>query len=138
MLIIDPSGERDEQSLKQMSNEEKLPLEYLLSDNFEKALEAYQSLMETNPEDEAVNENNLNRMGYNLLNEDNIAMAKKVFKVNVMLYPESFNVYDSYAEACMKHGDLDSAITNYKKSLELNPSNANAEAMLLEISKMKE
>jgi cytochrome c-type biogenesis protein CcmH/NrfG len=41
-------------------------------------------------------------------------------------YPESFNVYDSLAEAYMVNGDKALAITNYEKSLELNPDNQNA------------
>jgi hypothetical protein len=53
-----------------------------------------------------------------------------------MLYPESSNVYDSYAEACMKLGVLDLATTNYKKSLALDPGNTSAETMLVEIGKM--
>ena len=119
MIIIDPRGERDNMVLSQMSPNEKLPIEYLISKDVDKAIGAYKTLMKTSPQDPAVNENNLNRMGYNLLNEDKKTLAKNVFKVNTMLYPESSNVYDSYAEACMKLGELDLATTNYKKSLAL-------------------
>jgi tetratricopeptide (TPR) repeat protein len=43
-----------------------------------------------------------------------------------MEFPESSNVYDSYGEALLKDGQKEEAIRNYKKSLELNPGNANA------------
>ena len=56
--------------------------------------------------------------------------AKAIFKLNIEMYPNSSNAYDSYAEACMLNGDYDEAITNYKRSLELNPDNTNAVNML--------
>ena len=45
-------------------------------------------------------------------------------------YPDSFNVYDSLAEAYMKNKQNDLAIENFKKSLQLNPKNENALKML--------
>jgi Flp pilus assembly protein TadD len=56
--------------------------------------------------------------------------AIAVFKLNVELYPGSWNVYDSLAEAYMNNGDKELAIANYEKSLALNPENANGAAML--------
>ena len=56
--------------------------------------------------------------------------AIKIFVLNVEAYPEAYNTYDSLAEAYMKNGDKQAAIKNYKKSLELNPKNTNAEKML--------
>jgi Tfp pilus assembly protein PilF len=49
-----------------------------------------------------------------------------VFLLNVELFPESGNAYDSLAEAYMNRGDDDIAIESYKKSLELNSNNNNA------------
>ena len=54
-----------------------------------------------------------------------------------MLYPDSFRVYDSYAEACAKTGETDLAILNYTKSLELNPQNNNTRHKLEELQKGK-
>ena len=62
-------------------------------------------------------------------------LSQDVFKVNMMLYPDSFKVYESYAKACMKIGETDLAILNYSKSLELNPQNNNAKHMLKELKK---
>lgn len=53
-----------------------------------------------------------------------------MFKLNVEMYPQSFNTYDSLREAYRAHGDKDLAVANYKKSLELNPKNTNATAKL--------
>ncbi len=56
--------------------------------------------------------------------------AIKLFKLNVEYFPDSWNVYDSLAEAYMKNGNNDLAIKNYEKSLELNSENKNASEML--------
>lgn len=62
-------------------------------------------------------------------------LSQNTFKVNMMLYPNSFKVYDSYAEACMKMGETDLAILNYSKLLKLNPQNNNAKHKLKELLK---
>jgi tetratricopeptide (TPR) repeat protein len=58
--------------------------------------------------------------------EQDVDKAIELFTLNTVNYPESFNVYDSLAEAYMVNGDKALAITNYEKSLELNPDNQNA------------
>jgi len=72
----------------------------------------------------------INGFGYELLGTGKVSEAIEIFKFNVELFPESFNVYDSLGEAFMKNGDTKMAIENYKKSLELNPENNNAKEML--------
>jgi Flp pilus assembly protein TadD len=59
-----------------------------------------------------------------------IPEAIEVFKLNVEAFPGSSNVYDSLGEAYFKNGDTKNAINNYRKSLELDPGNANAKEML--------
>lgn len=82
-----------------------------------------------------VTEDYLNNLGYRFLNKDRIKLSQNTFKVNMMLYPDSFKVYDSYAEACMKAGENDLAIKNYSKSLELNPQNNRVKHILKELQK---
>ena len=77
-----------------------------------------------------LNENEMNRVGYQLLGEDNVEAAAQVFKLNVATFPKSFNVYDSYAEALMNLDDKEGAIKNYKISVEMNPANLNGIDML--------
>ena len=72
----------------------------------------------------------LNALGYALLRHGQLEEATEVFLANVERFPESSNVYDSLGEAYMARGERDLAITNYKKSLELNPKNDNAVKML--------
>jgi tetratricopeptide (TPR) repeat protein len=56
-----------------------------------------------------------------------------MFKINVELYPESWNVYDSLGEALLAAGDREAAIAMYEKSLEINPENTNGRDMLEQI-----
>lgn len=72
----------------------------------------------------------LNNLGYSLISENKIHLAVNVFKENLTKHPNSANCYDSLAEAYMLNGDNDSAIINYKKSLEINPGNENAKRMI--------
>jgi tetratricopeptide (TPR) repeat protein len=69
-------------------------------------------------------------MGEKKLNE-----AIEIFKFNIELYPNSWNVYDSMGEAYLNNGDTELAIQNYKKSLELNPNNEGGKEMLKKLEK---
>jgi len=75
-------------------------------------------------------EDQLNRLGYQLLQQKKVTGAIEIFKLNVEMYPQSSNVYDSLGEAYMVNGDKELSIANYKKSLELDPNNANAKVKL--------
>ena len=77
-----------------------------------------------------LNENEMNRLGYQLLGRKRVAEAIEVFKLNVEDFPQSSNVYDSLGEAYMVNGDRELAIKNYQKSVELNPQNTNGVEML--------
>jgi CubicO group peptidase (beta-lactamase class C family) len=71
-------------------------------------------------------EDELNRLGYQLLQQGKRDEAIEIFKLNVEAYPQGFNTYDSLGEAYMVAGNKELAIVNYKKSLELNAGNTNA------------
>ena len=75
-------------------------------------------------------EPDINVLGYEFLGNKKTALAITIFKFNTEKFPESSNVWDSLGEAYMINGDKELAISNYKKSLELNPDNENAEQMI--------
>lgn len=75
-------------------------------------------------------ENEMNAIGYELMNSGKTDEAAQIFKLNLDAFPASFNVYDSYAEALMNQGKTEMAIENYKKSIEINPGNQNGIDML--------
>lgn len=83
-----------------------------------------------NKEEFVTREREINQLGYNLLTDKKIQESIKVFRLNTELYPESWNVYDSYGEALAEAGDKENAILNYKKSIELNPDNEGGKMML--------
>lgn len=99
----------------------------------EAAIQAYKKKRKRDKDTYTFEEGELNGMGYQLLGMKEIKAAIEVFKLNVELYPKSFNVYDSLGEAYMVNGDIELAIDNYKKSLELNPGNTNAVEKLKEL-----
>jgi len=51
--------------------------------------------------------------------------------LNIELYPNAWNTYDSYGECLLKLGDEENGIIAYKKSLELNPNNVTAATIIL-------
>lgn len=73
-------------------------------------------------------ENDVNAWGYKLLEQKQPAQAVAIFRLNVALYPQSANTYDSLAEALEGTGDRAGALQNYRRSLALNPANTNAVA----------
>jgi tetratricopeptide (TPR) repeat protein len=78
-------------------------------------------------------ENEMNRLGYQLLRLKRTKDAIAVFTQNTADFPQAFNTWDSMAEGYMIDGDKESAIKYYKKSLELNPDNTNAVQKLKEL-----
>jgi tetratricopeptide (TPR) repeat protein len=72
-----------------------------------------------------VDEGTLNALGYDLLSQNKLEDAVRVFKLNVEEYPYSWNVYDSLGEGYVQTGKKDLAIQSYEKSVELNPKNEN-------------
>ena len=75
-------------------------------------------------------ENEFNLLGYRLLGEGRIDDAIAVFQLNVGRFPGSWNVYDSLGEACAAKGDTERALELYRRSVELNPDNANGIAAI--------
>ena len=82
-------------------------------------------------------EQEMNLLGYRYLQDGKIKDAIKLFKINTIAFPGSWNVYDSLGEAYLKDGQIDLAVKNYEKSLELDPNNENARKALKEIKAAK-
>jgi CubicO group peptidase (beta-lactamase class C family) len=81
----------------------------------------------------ALSEEQMNRIGYQLLSLKRVKDAIAVFTQNTIDFPDAFNTWDSLAEGYMISGDKASAIKYYKKSLQLNPDNTNAVDKLKEL-----
>jgi tetratricopeptide (TPR) repeat protein len=111
-----------------------VPYEQLMAGNIDKAIEGYRQIKRERPNAAAISEERLNGLGYGFMRAKKLPEALVYFKLNVEFYPNSWNVYDSLAEAYMQSGEKDLAIANYKKSLKLNPGNTNATEMLKKLS----
>jgi FKBP-type peptidyl-prolyl cis-trans isomerase 2 len=101
--------------------------------NIDEAIKRYYEVKENFSDDYNLKENELNTLGYDLLQGKRYDDAIKVFELNIKMFPNSANVYDSMGEGCMLKGSKELAILNYKKSLELNPNNENAKNMLQQL-----
>lgn len=80
-------------------------------------------------------ENELNDWAYRVMSSDKIKEAIELFKLNVALYPESWNVYDSLGEALLKSGNKEEAIKMYQKSVDINPNNNGGKSILKRLGK---
>lgn len=80
-----------------------------------------------------LNEQDINQMGYNLIDAGKIKEAIALMNINVIQFPRSANAFDSRGETYMRNGEKAKAILDYKKSLELDPFSMNAIRKLNEL-----
>lgn len=86
-----------------------------------------------------LSEDEMNSLGYDFMGNSNpyrlpeqhfYKQAVETLKTNVELFPNSWNAYDSYAEALLADGQKAAALKMYQKSVELNPKNENAKKII--------
>ena len=75
----------------------------------------------------------INAYGYIFLQQEKVDNAIRLFKINVEIYPESWNVYDSLGEALLRTGNTEEAVAMYEKSIALNPENTSGQEALARI-----
>lgn len=100
------------------------------NEGLEPAIQKYQQKKAEDFDKYDFSERELNTLGYFYMQYSQFETAIAIFKLNVEVFPEAYNTYDSLGEAYMKAGKTDLAIENYQKSVELNPENTNAVDML--------
>jgi uncharacterized membrane protein len=104
------------------------------SSGIDRAVQQYHELETAAPATYNFDEDELNALGYQLIRTKNFKGAVRILQLNVEAYPQSSNAYDSLGEAYMDNGNKPLAITNYRKSLELNPKNKNGAVMLQKLN----
>ncbi len=86
-----------------------------------------------------LSEDDMNELGLQTLYAASFADHKKfaleILKQNILLFPGSFNTYDSYGEALANVGKNKEAIFMYRKSLEINPKNEGGERAVEQLLK---
>lgn len=83
-------------------------------------------------------ESQFNRAGYNLLGDGQVEAALFVFQLNVDIFPNSANAWDSLAEGHLKAGHADKAREYYNKAISMDPdgpTGTNARNMLKSMEK---
>lgn len=61
----------------------------------------------------------INYFAYEALGKQHYNKAKALFELNIQWYPESSNVYDSFADYYLTQKDTANAVTNYQKALQI-------------------
>jgi tetratricopeptide (TPR) repeat protein len=106
----------------------------IATSGIEEAAKQYHELKASAPSTYDFDENEVNSLGYQLLQAHKFKQAIRIFQLNVETYPQSANTWDSLAEGYMDDGEKAQAIANYQRSLEINPRNANAVKMLQKLN----
>ena len=68
-----------------------------------------------------LDEGELNGLGYEMLQDGHTPEALEVLRLNTLLFPSSWNVYDSYADILDKVGKKEAATLMYEKAVQMNP-----------------
>jgi tetratricopeptide (TPR) repeat protein len=106
----------------------------IASSGIDQATKQYHDVKSAAPATYNLDEDELNALGYQLIQAHQLKHAIRVFQLNVEAYPQSDNTYDSLGEAYMNDGDKAQAIANYQRSLQINPRNTNAVKMLQKLN----
>jgi tetratricopeptide (TPR) repeat protein len=97
----------------------ELMLEYLDQKNVGFAIDQYHKLKQQTPEKYNFHEDELNNLGFFLLDTKRVDDTIAIFKLNIETYPNSAGVYDSMADAYMNVGNKELAIEYANKTLEV-------------------
>jgi CubicO group peptidase (beta-lactamase class C family) len=92
----------------------------VLNDGVDVAIGHYKKLKTEKPEEYDFAENQLNRLGYQLIQLDHIDDATKIFRLNQEEFSQSANTYDSYGDALLASGDTTNSLINFKKAIAMD------------------
>ncbi|NNE99101.1 MAG: hypothetical protein HKN25_08785, partial [Pyrinomonadaceae bacterium] len=129
------------EAINNSSENESIPALFLSNANGEIALAEYKkrkALYQNINWWRPFSESEMNVAGYKLLEKKRIQDSIDAFELNAKHYPDSWNVWDSLAEAYMSKGAKEKAIQLYKHSLKLNPLNSNAAYFISQLGKDSE
>ena len=76
-------------------------------------------------------------VGYTFIQEEKNQEAIEIFKLNITLFPDEANPYDSLAEAYMLDGNYNLSRKYYNKALEVDPAFDNAKQMLERLDELE-
>lgn len=94
------------------------------------AIAEYRKLKAQNSPEFDFAETELNTLGYQIWGLKRIKDAIQIFKLNAEMFPQSATPFDTLGEIYLADGQRDLALASYKRSAELDPTNANALRMV--------
>ncbi len=107
-----------------------LVVQATLEKGVDAGIKQYRDLKAGGSKEYDFSEAQLNTAGYQILRDGKLSDAIQIFKLNIEMFPQASNPYDSLGEAYAAAGEKELAIKNYKRSVELDPKNINAVAII--------
>ena len=104
----------------------------LLKDGAEHAITVFNDL-KSDTAHYYLDEMEMNIRGLEMLFDGQQQAGVEVLRLNTLLFPLSWNVYDSYAEALSFTGKKEDAVIMYRKSIRMNPDNKGGKEALEKI-----
>lgn len=92
----------------------------VLNEGIDAAVQTYKKIKSSNYKEYNFEENQLNSLGYQLLQMNRLNEALEIFRLNKNEFPQSGNVYDSFGDALIYNGDTANALLNFKEAYEMD------------------
>lgn len=92
----------------------------IATEGVEPAIANYRKYKAERPREFVFAEDQLNPLGYFLIEAGRVDDAVAVLRLNAEEYPGSSNVYDSYGDALLASGDSAQALLNFRKALAMD------------------
>lgn len=113
----------------------RIPISQVIFDIIaEKGVDAgiarYRTLKKEHPDEYDFSESELNALGYSFISNARYDIARSLFALNLEMYPDAWNTWDSMGEVLALLDEKDEAIRHYRKALELNPGSISAREAL--------
>lgn len=106
-----------------------IPFDYFIT----KVKSVESELSGLTPDKFPATDEHINDIGFKLLKARNTEEAYKLFKHTESQYPDSWEVYHGLGETYRLMGQKDLALSNYKKSLKLNPNNEDSQRAMAKL-----
>lgn len=103
-------------------------------DAFERSSEyalAHFNELKDNTDEYSLSEEEMDRVGLEFSRIGKLqTQSLAAYKLNTQLFPKSWRTFNNYGNALWRNGKKEESLTEFKKSLELNPNNENAQEKL--------
>ncbi|MEO6405206.1 MAG: hypothetical protein ABIY51_06280 [Ferruginibacter sp.] len=117
-------------------NEEEF-VKIILHKGTDAAIAQYNNFHQIYPSTTWLRQRKLNRIGYEMVYKNDIKKALQIFLFNAAAFPNVAGVYSSLADGYEMNGQKDLAIINYKKVLDINPTDETAKNGIERLTKTK-